>query len=138
MRVILLIMIGFSLLQAEFSKTGDIVKDSVSALEFQDDAVGSTMKWEAAISYCEVLTLGGHSDWRLPNINELKSIIDRSMVNPAIVNTFTNTYGSYWSSTTTYEGNKNNTWIVYFSNGSVNSNNSKGGYARVRCVRDGQ
>ena len=137
MRVILLIMIGLSLLQADFSKTGDIVKDSVSGLEFQDDAVGSSMKWEAAISHCEALSLGGHSDWRLPNINELKTIVDRSKRNPAIVDAFTHTSSNFCWSSTTYEGNKGNAWIVDFSNGNV-SDNFKGNSDYVRCVRDGQ
>ena len=137
MRVILLIMIGLSLLQADFSRTGEIVKDSMSGLEFQDDAVGSRMKWEAAISHCEALTLGGHSDWSLPNVNELKSIADRSKVDPAIEDTFTNTNSDrYWSSTT-YEGNKNDSWTVYFGSGYV-GNDPKGSSNYVRCVRDGQ
>ena len=140
MRVILLIMIGLSLLQADFTKTGDIVKDSVSGLEFQDDAVGSKMKWETSISYCEALTFGGYSNWRLPNINELKSIVDRSRRNPAIVDVFTNTSSNrYWSSTT-YEGYRNDAWIVGFGNGFVGSSSkgSKSSSYYVRCVRDGQ
>jgi len=32
--------------------------------------------WEAALARCEGLSLGGHSDWRLPNIKELISILD--------------------------------------------------------------
>jgi len=137
MKIILLIMIGLSLLQADFTKTGDIIKDSVSKLEFQDDAVGSQMPWEDAITYCEALTLGGHGDWRLPNINELKSIVDRSKVNPAIVTAFTNTSSSNYWSTTTYERNKNYAWYVGFSNGNV-SGFTKGYSGYVRCVRDGQ
>ena len=137
MKIILLIMIGLSLLKAEFLKNGDIVKDSVSKLEWQDNAVGSTMAWEDAITHCEELSLGGHSDWRLPNINELKSIVDRSKDYPAIVNGFENTSSySYWSSTT-YEDFKNDAWIVYFGYGYVGNDNKD--YNRyVRCVRDGQ
>jgi len=130
-------MIGLSLLQADFSKTGDIVKDSVSGLEFQDDAVGSRMKWEAAISHCEALSLGGHSDWRLPNINELKTIADRSKRNPAIVDAFTHTSSNYYWSSTTYEGNKDNAWVVNFNGGGVYYD-GKDGSNYVRCVRDGQ
>ncbi len=32
--------------------------------------------WEEALAYCEGLTLGDHSDWRLPTIKELNSIVD--------------------------------------------------------------
>ena len=137
MKIILLIMIGLSILHADFTKSGDIVRDNVSKLQWQDDAVGSTMTWESAIGLCEGLTLGGHSDWRLPNINELKSIADRSKVNPAIVTGFTNTSsGNDWSSTT-YERDKSYVWIVNFRYGGVHYN-SKGNSNYVRCVRDGQ
>jgi len=137
MRTILLIMIGFSLLQADFIRTGDVVKDTVSKLEWQDNAIGSATTWQGAIDRCESLTLDGHSDWRLPNINELKSIIDRSKSNPAIVQGFKNTSSNdYWSSTTN-EYYKNYAWIVYFSNGGVGYYD-KGNNYYVRCVRDGQ
>ena len=137
MKIILLIMIGLSLLKAEFLKNGDIVKDSVSKLEWQDNAVGSTMAWEDAITHCEELSLGGHSDWRLPNVNELKSIVDRSKDYPAIVNGFENTSSNtYWSSTT-IEYDKDYAWVVYFGNGYVDYG-SKGSNYYVRCVRDGQ
>ena len=33
------------------------------------------MNWNAAKQYCENLTEGGHSDWRLPNIDELRTTI---------------------------------------------------------------
>ena len=137
MKIILLIMIGLSLLHADFTKTGDIVKDSVSHLEWQDDAVGPIMLWESAITHCEALSLGGHSDWRVPNLNELKSIVDRSKVNPAIVNGFDNTSSNYYWSSTTYENNKRNAWIVYFYYGKVDYNPKNDEYY-VRCVRDGQ
>lgn len=58
MRAILLILIGFSVLNADFIKTGDIVKDTVSKLEWQDDAISTALTWTAAIGHCENLTLG--------------------------------------------------------------------------------
>ncbi len=137
MRTILLIMIGFSLLQADLIRTGDVVKDTVSKLEWQDNAIGSPTTWQDAIDRCESLTLDGHSDWRLPNINELKSIIDRSKSNPAIVQGFKNTNsGNYWSSTTS-DGDKANVWIVNFDDGNVGID-SKDNSSYVRCVRDGE
>ena len=139
MRTILLIMIGFSLLQADFIRIGDVVKDTVSKLEWQDNNNTKTItkNWSDAIDYCENLNFDGHSDWRLPNINELKSIIDRSKSNPAIVQGFKNIISSsYWSSTTR-EDYKNYAWIVNFGDGSVYNDNKDYNYY-VRCVRDGQ
>jgi len=138
MRAILLIMIGFSILNADFTKNGNIVTDNNSKLQWQDNEVGSRTTWQGAIDRCESLILDGQSDWRLPNINELKSIVDRSKVYPAIVTGFVNTSSSYfyWSSTT-YESNKYYAWIVYFYNGHVGNDVKDNGYY-VRCVRDGQ
>jgi len=138
MRTILLIMIGVSsFLSAEFTKVGNVVTDSKTGLVWQDDAVGSTMSWQSAIDYCEALSLDIYEDWRLPNVNELKSIVDKSKNNPAIVNGFTNTNSSgYWSSTTVL-GYEDIAWGVYFNYG------GDGWYPKddsryVRCVRAGQ
>jgi len=137
MKIILLILIGLNLLNADFIKSGDIVKESVSNLEFQDDMQNTTMTWQSALSYCENLTLGGYSDWRLPSINELKAIVDRSKIAPAIVSTFTNTgSNNYWSATTT-EYNKTYAWTLRSYYGDIDyvlKTSSNG----VRCVRDGQ
>ncbi len=138
MRVILLIIIGFSVLNAEITRESNgIVTDTNTKLQWQDDAVSSAMAWEAAINHCESLPLGEHNDWRLPNINELKSIVNKSKAHPAIVDGFVNTwYGHHWSSTTT-EFRKGNAWVVIFYYGSISSNDK---YINccVRCVRDGQ
>ncbi len=32
--------------------------------------------WQEALVYCEDLTLAGHTDWKLPDINELQSIVN--------------------------------------------------------------
>jgi len=139
MRVILLIMIGLSLLHAELTRdaaTG-IVSDSASGLQWQDNEVGSSTNWQGAIDRCEGLGLGGHSDWRLPNINELKSIVDRSEVDPAIKASFVFTTSHYYWSATTYEGFKLTAWYVLFRDGHV-SYDYKSGNRYVRCVRGGQ
>ena len=143
MRTILLIMIGLSgLLLADFSKSADIVTDSKTGLAWQDnnDTNGTQRTWQEAIDYCEALDLGGHSDWRLPNVNELKTIIDRTKTQPAIVDGFeyvgSSNYGSYWSSST-FKGLEGNAWVVLFDYGVVlGYGKDYSGY--VRCVRDGQ
>lgn len=125
-------------------KVTEIVTDSTTGLQWQDNTVVETTEqnWIEAINYCEnTLSLGGHNDWRLPNKNELSSIIDYSTQNPSIDGTFlyaANNY--YWSSTSlanpttvyaTYA------WIVFFDYGYSNNGN-KPGSRYVRCVRGGQ
>ena len=140
MKKTLLITIGLSaMLFADFTRNRDMVTDTTTGLQWQDNTEASTVtkNWTEAIDYCENLTLGGYSDWRLPNINELKSIVDRSKSNPAIVDAFINVSSNYyWSSTTSvdYEGNA---WVVGFNLGYV-GNYLKSYSYYVRCVRAGQ
>jgi len=137
MKKILLITISISmLLFADFIKNGDIVTDTVTNLQWQDnaDAKNITKSWLGAINYCENLTLAGHSDWRLPNINELKSINDRSKRNPSVVNGFTNISSSYYWSSTTNEDGGFDAWIVNFYFGFVGNGYKDNNYY-VRCVR---
>lgn len=137
MRVIFLMMIGMSLLQADFIKDGDTVKDTQSNLEWQDNkARDYYLTWNHAIKLCENLELAGHSDWRLPNIKELNSIVDNSKYKPAIVEVFKNTGSTkYWSSTTT-KSYKYAARFVDFERGFI-AGISKSESFRVRCVRGG-
>ncbi len=114
-----------------------IVTDSASGLQWQDNAIGATMTWAAAGTYCTDLNLDG-TGWRLPSIEELKSIVDYAdTVSPIIASVFQNTAsGSYWSSTT-YASNPDGAWYVYFNYGYDNAN-GKTGSNYVRCVRSGQ
>ena len=137
-------MIGLSsYLSAEFTKSGEVVTDSTTGLAWQDnsDTNGTQRTWQEAIDYCEALTLDTHDDWRLPNINELKSLIDRSKREPAIKGDVfeyigTNNYYIYWSSSS-FVGNEDDAWVVYFYGGNVHGH-GKGYNGYVRCVRDGQ
>ena len=123
------------------SRNGEIVTDSATGLQWQDDsAAGSTqIDWSTAIDYCEnPLTLGGHSDWRLPNINELLSIVNFSRYDPALTVIVFQNYASeyYWSSTTTVD-DTSNVWHVRFSNGNTDYDGKLNAH-HVRCVRGGQ
>ena len=57
--------------------------------------------WQQAFAWAADSTDHGHSDWRLPNIKELGSIVDFGSAKPAINQSiFPNTAsGPYWSST---------------------------------------
>jgi len=142
MKRILSIMIGLSLAaQADFVRDDatQIVTDTHTGLQWQDnnDAKIITKKWTEAISYCEDLNLGEHTDWRLPNFNELYFLADRSKRDPAISSVFQNIVSnSYWSSTTVV-GLEDNAWRDHFDDGGGYWDYKSGVY-HVRCVRDGQ
>jgi Protein of unknown function (DUF1566) len=113
------------------------VTDASTGLMWQQ--VGSSGTWEQSLAYCEGLNLGGYTDWRLPTIKELESLVDYSRYgDPAINTTYFPGAGSsgYWSSTTsanyTYFA-----WGVGFYYGSDAIYN-KGRSLYVRAVRGGQ
>jgi hypothetical protein len=59
----------------------------------QKGVPSGTYTWANAVAYCQTLTLAGHSDWRLPSLIELFSIVDFAQVNPPSIN------GAYFPST---------------------------------------
>ena len=112
------------------------VTDKSTGLMWQQTEEGA-MTWESALNYCEGLSLAGHSDWRLPNIKELESLVDYSRDNPAIDKTvFPNARAaSYWSATTVTDSSTS-AWSVMFYYGTVISHYKKdSASAYVRCVR---
>ena len=86
----------------QFTDNADgTVKDNLTGLIWQKTPNASTLTWEQALMYAEGLTLGGQSDWRLPNIKELESINDERLTAPSVNATIFSTIGvkNYWSST---------------------------------------
>lgn len=98
----------------------------------------STYTWTNALAAARSHTFAGYSDWRLPNKNELESIIEDRCYDPA-VNTiiFPNTPSNwFWSSSPATNGSTLG-WGIFFGNGNVTTSH-KGLNNRVRLVRDGQ
>lgn len=88
------------------------VKNPVAA------GVGGVSTWNDAVQACENLAYAGHNDWRLPNINELSSLIDNSRNAPAIDPAITSLSSNYWSSTV-YTHSTDYAWYVNFNYGYV-------------------
>jgi hypothetical protein len=74
--------------------------------------------WQQALQTAEAAVFAGYSDWRLPNQQELQSLVERRCYDPAINSAvFPNTKSfRYWSSTPVAYYSYG-AWIVYFGSG---------------------
>jgi hypothetical protein len=133
--------------ETDFEDLGDVVNDNNSNLQWQDNETAATLTsttWEGAISHCEALSLNGADDWRLPNIRELKSIVNReraalALYVPAFANIYTdNDTFEYWSATSTKTAGTSNfdrALSIEFVSGKT-TGNPKTESKYVRCVRE--
>lgn len=93
-----------------FVDNGDnTVTDNATGLMWMAADDGAVRNWRQALSYAESSTHAGYSDWRLPNIKELQSIVEYGKSTwPAIDTAFFTLSGAdstndaiwLWSSTT--------------------------------------
>jgi hypothetical protein len=86
-----------------FTDNGDsTITDNLTNLIWQKFPVTTSKIWEQALTHAENLTLANAIDWRLPNIKELQSLNDESMVQPSVTTPYFQNVGvkKYWSSTT--------------------------------------
>lgn len=82
---------------------------------------------------------GGYSDWRLPECDELLTLVDRTKYSPAIdTDAFPACKSDWYWSATPYAPNPSDcAWCVAFDDGS-SSCNGHGGSGFVRAVRVSQ
>lgn len=78
------------------------ITDNLTNLTWQQLPFNDTMSWENGLLYADTFSLGLYTDWRLPNIKEIHSLNDESLINPSVSTTFFPNIGikKYWSSTT--------------------------------------
>lgn len=81
--------------------TDGTITDNTTDLMWEKVESTQQKPWVDALAYCENQTTGSHTDWRLPNIREIVSILDYTKVRPALSSIFTQsaTTTSDWSST---------------------------------------
>jgi hypothetical protein len=133
-----------------------VVTDATTGLVWQGcqagragtDCAGSPadLDWSDALAYCEGSTWAGFTDWHLPNVKEMRSVVDDHRDSPSMAPDVFPAMESGWfySSTSTffYYGGSTGT---YAANGaSVVSNTDGTVFAEgkaypwgVLCVRDG-
>jgi len=97
-----------------------------------------TFTWQESLAIDYTKKFANHTDWRLPNIKELKSLVASNCYGPSINETIfpvtgTTRVSGYWSSSPDAD-NSSNALLVYFSQGYTYSNKRDGSHY-VRLVR---
>ena len=118
------------------------ITDNVTGLMWQQ-VDGGEMTIENAPNYCSSLTLGGHTDWRLPTPIESFSILNLQRNNPAMNTTYFPSSGADYWWTNSFQANDNTkVWCTNAGGGIGNKPKSEtisaGGTKsyHVRAVRD--
>ncbi|MBH2006841.1 MAG: DUF1566 domain-containing protein, partial [Myxococcaceae bacterium] len=132
---------GTSQLNRYYSSDG-IVNDTLTGLQWESEMNNTTMNWTDSISYCAKRTTGNLSNWRLPNVDELQTLIDYTRPSPCInITVFPGTQTYYYWSSTNSASSSANAWYVnlgtggYYYNGGIGSNYGVSATFYARCVR---
>jgi len=113
--------------------------DKNTGLIWEKEHEDITYKWDDINQASDKLNeenFGGFNDWRVPTINELKTILLKDKEKGKYIKNGlkdSTRDGYYWSATT-HANNIENAWYVYFDKGYGNGNNKANSYY-VRCVR---
>ena len=120
--------------------TGLMWKQCNEGLSGANCATGTVtyLTWSDALLAARNSTFAGYTDWRLPNKQELESLVDDSCFAAINDTVFPNTVADWtWTSTTLAAGPAS-AWIVFFGHGDSNASNKAGDDVAVRLVRGGQ
>ncbi len=113
---------GWSWPQPRFQCRDEGVLDRLTGLCWyaRADLQNAAVDWADALTAVDSLNRSGRRRWRLPNINELESLVDCSRHSPALPvgHPFRRVRDTYWSSTTSlYEPDW--AWALYLDKGAV-------------------
>ncbi len=145
---------GVPLVSPRFTSHGNgTVTDNMTGLMWSQSAnlPAGTKTWQQALDYVAGMNAGtyanfGYTDWRLPNVVELLSLVNHESTGPAITSghPFTNVQSGstiyYYTSTTTFSGWASSpgggAWLAQFETGGL-ATGSKAGTRYVWPVRTG-
>ena len=117
---------------------GTVTDNKTGLVWLRDASAVGCMTWQDAMGACAALASGQHGltdgsqagDWRLPDIDELCSLIDRSQVDPALPkgNPFSGVQSNYYWSSTSYVNFPSFAWYVFPGSGFVSVNGKTSTY----------
>jgi hypothetical protein len=136
--------------EVDFLSGDRVVVDTHTALMWQGCTAGQTgescsgegtlLSWQAALAFCENLSLAGFNDWRVPNKKELFSTTDGRVVNPAVDSvafpSLPSSSNYFWTSSSVagFDDTPSAAWMVAFDGGECQPLEKNSGIY-VRCVR---
>lgn len=94
------------------------IMDKVTKLEWQRIDFNTVRNWDEALVRCRNLNIGGQSDWRLPEIDELQSIIDYEVNFGPNINgvAFPSSNSTFFFSASIY---KPGSFLIFFWGGAI-------------------
>jgi hypothetical protein len=156
---------GVELPTPRFTDQGDgTIRDNLTKLIWLKNAncPAGTTTWQGALDFVAGINAGTNNcgdtsgkkgahrtDWRLPNVMELRSLVDFAFDHPAISDAagtgqgsgsdpFTNfQFNNYWSSTT-YTSSPVSAWAMYFGVGGLVTDTKSSSSGYVLAVRGGR
>ncbi|WP_116963612.1 DUF1566 domain-containing protein [Fastidiosibacter lacustris] len=122
-----------------------LLRDKLTGLTWRKNAYEGRTNWQGAMNFAanfakdHPISACGYTDWRVPNINELRSLVNYGAQEPNIwlnangFNNFQDTAG-YWTSTE-YGPDKDQAWLVDMGEGGTFFAPKRNGRAYVVIIR---
>jgi hypothetical protein len=109
---------------------GKLCKDGQAQMLNWSDTIASASKSNQE-------KFAGHTDWRVPNLKELQSLVEARCFNPGInENIFPNTAGTWFWSSTSVASSPGAAWGIGFGAGYGFAKDKNSQTGMVRLVRD--
>ena len=124
-------------LPATAKKWAAVIDGKTGRMWSADDVVAAGVQHAAAEKACAEAKIAGFSDWRLPTVEELFALADRTRRSPAIDTDYFPKCKSdwYWTSTAWAGSPASAAWVVYFGLGHSLAFGRDDANARVRACR---
>ena len=109
---------------------------TTNSLMWQDSEIVASQEYdmEEAKAYCTQLNLDGYSDWRIPSLEELFTLLDITKRGAAVVDGIEVCASDYYWSDTIFASDNYSYWSIDFTTGIIKVF-SPGTSMYVRCVR---
>ncbi len=106
-----------------------------SGINCEISASPNTFTWQEALQEAQASSFAGYDDWRLPNVKELRTLVEQRCQSPAINSQLflSSTSTDFWTSSP-YKFNANNSWSINFDSG-FNFAYPRTNFLHVRLVR---